>query len=355
MPAPGVRLGELIERLGGELRGPADRYIDRVAPLASAGPSAIAFFVSGGASTAALEATRAAAVILSPADAERTSAARILTQNPYLYFARVSQILNPTELPAPGVHPSAVVDPSASVSEAATIGPQAVVGPGVRVAARAVIGPGVVLGANVAVGEDTVLHAHVAVYAGVHIGVRCIVHAGAVIGADGFGFAPDRGSWVKIPQVGSVVIHDDVEIGANTTIDRGALDDTVIETGVKLDNQIQVGHNCRIGAHTAIAGCVGIAGSTRIGRNCMIGGAAMISGHLEIADRVVVAGGTLVSRSIDESGTYAGPFPFDKQRRWQRTAVHLRNIDALVERVKALEDRLGRVDGERPSRSRKKE
>lgn len=348
MSRPAFRLAELAERIGATLAGNPDTPIDRVASLVAAGPGAISFF-TGGRRDAELAATRASAVILTEADAARFHGDKVVARDPYLGFARVSQILNPPPTALAGVHSAATVDRTASVAASASIGPGAVIGAGVTIGADVVVGPGSVVGEGASVGAGTRLHANVTVYPGVRLGARCIIHSGAVLGADGFGFANERGAWVKIPQVGTLVIGDDVEVGANTTIDRGALDDTVIEDGVKLDNQIQIGHNCRIGAHTAMAGCVGVAGSTRIGRHCMIGGAAMIAGHLEIADRVIVAGGTLVSRSIDEAGAYAGPFPFDSQKRWQRTAVHLRNIGDLVDRVKALEARLGgTADAARP-------
>lgn len=349
MSRPAFRLADLAERIGGTVAGDPDTSIDRVASLASAGPGAIAFFAGGGRASE-LAATRAAAVIIAPADAERFAGHRLVIGDPYLGFARVSQILNPPPAALAGVHATATVDRTATIAASASIGPNVVIGAGSTIGAGVVVEAGTVVGERCAIGDDTRLHPRVTVYPGVRIGARCIVHSGAVLGADGFGFANERGAWVKIPQVGTLVIGDDVEIGANTAIDRGALDDTVIEDGVKLDNQIQIGHNCRIGAHTAMAGCVGIAGSTRIGKHCMIGGAAMIAGHLEIADRVIVAGGTLVSRSISEAGAYAGPFPFDSQKRWQRTAVHLRNIGALVDRVKTLEARLDITRTDRQNR-----
>lgn len=341
------RLAELAERFGGVLAGDAAATIDRVASLTAAGPGAITFFTGNGRGDE-LAATRATAVILAERDAPRFSRDKIIAADPYLYFAQVSQLLNAPARPAAGVHPSAAVAAGAQIAPSASIGPHAVIGAGTVIGANASVGAGSVIGRDCVIGEDVVLAARVTVYDAVRIGARTIVHGGAVLGADGFGFAPRDGTWVKIPQVGGLEIGEDVEIGANTCIDRGALDATVIEDGVKLDNLIQIGHNCRIGAHTAIAGCVGIAGSTTIGRNCMIGGAAMIAGHLAIADRVVIAGGTLVSRSIAAAGQYAGPFPFDQQRRWQRTAVHVRNLDAWVERVKALEARARAAENDPP-------
>jgi UDP-3-O-[3-hydroxymyristoyl] glucosamine N-acyltransferase len=235
---------------------------------------------------------------------------------------------------------TAVVAASARVAPSAQIDAHAVIGSDSTIADDAVVGPGAVLGANVSIGKGTRIGARVAVLDGVRIGARCIVHPGAVIGADGFGFAPDRGTWQKIPQVGSVVIGDDVEIGANTTIDRGAIDDTVIEDGVKLDNLIQIGHNVRVGAHSAMAGCVGVAGSARIGAHCTVGGGAVILGHLELADRVNVSAATVVTRSILKPGHYSGVFPFDDNASWEKNAATLRHLYALRERLRALEKKL---------------
>jgi UDP-3-O-[3-hydroxymyristoyl] glucosamine N-acyltransferase len=232
-----------------------------------------------------------------------------------------------------------VIEPGASVSASAAVGAGAYVGKDARLGERVVLGPGCHVGDGVEIGDDSRLHALVSVYAGCSIGRRAIIHSGAVIGADGFGMARDGERWTKIPQVGRVVIGDDVEIGANTTIDRGALEDTVIEDGVKLDNQIQIGHNVRIGAHTAMAACVGVAGSARIGRHCTVGGAGMILGHLEIADHVNISAGTLVAKSIVKPGTYTGIFPISEKKEWARTAAHLRKLNALAEKVRELEKR----------------
>ena len=218
-----------------------------------------------------------------------------------------------------------------------TIGPLTVIEADVSVGEDAVIGAGCFIGRGAGIGADTLLHARVVIQAGCQVGQRAILHPGVVIGADGFGFANEKGAWIKIPQTGRVIIGDDVDIGANTTIDRGALADTIIEDGVKLDNQIQIGHNCRIGAHTAMAGCVGIAGSATIGKYCTVGGAAMISGHLTIADRVHVTAGTLVSRSIPEPGQYTGFYPFAKHGDWEKTAATLRNLNTMREKIRALE------------------
>jgi len=294
-----------VQRLGGRVAGDPQTLVHQVASLEGAAPQHISFF-TGSRYRAQLAATRAGAVILGPEAERETTLPRIVAQNPYAYFARLSQLFNPLVVQPPGVHASAVVAKSA------------------KLGARVSIGAGCAIGERVTIGDDSVLYPRVVVYPGCSIGARAIVHGGAVIGADGFGIAEDEGRWVKIPQIGAVRIGDDVEIGANTTIDRGAIEDTVIEEGVKLDNQIQVGHNVRIGAHTAIAGCTGIAGSADIGRHCTIGGAAIILGHLRIADHVNISAGTLISRSILKPGTYTGVYPFDEHSSWARAAAQLR-------------------------------
>ena len=306
MPGP-LTLGQIASRLGGRVVGDPQTSIRQVGSLEQAGAGQIAFFNSKKL-LSLLSKTRAAALILAPENEKLTALPRIVTENPYAYFARVSQLFNPLVRQAPGVHPSAVV------SE------KAVLGKGVS------IGAGAVIGDDVAIGEGSCIYPRVVIYQGCILGQRVIVHAGVVIGADGFGMAREAGRWIKIPQIGGVRIGDDVEIGANTTIDRGALDDTVIEEGVKIDNQVQVGHNVRIGAHSAVAGCVGIAGSATIGRECTIGGAAMIHGHITIADRVHVSAGTLISRSLPKAGTYTGFYPFDEHEAWRRNAARLRRL-----------------------------
>ena len=304
MPGP-LTLGQIVARLGGRVVGAADTVIHQVASLENADARHISFF-TGARHRQQLAATHAGAVILGPDGEGETTRPRIIADNPYLYFARVSQLFNPMVTQAPGVHPSAVVAKSA------------------KLGARVSIGAGCVVGEDVVIGDDSCLYPRVVVYAKCSLGKRVIVHSGVVIGADGFGIADDNGRWVKIPQIGAVRIGDDVEIGANTTIDRGALDDTVIEEGVKLDNQIQIGHNTRIGAHTAIAGCVGIAGSADIGRHCTFGGAAMVLGHLRIVDHVNISAGTFISRSILKPGTYTGIWPVDEHESWTRAAAWLR-------------------------------
>lgn len=317
-----LRLGSIAAALGGELLGDADLRIDGLAPLESAGPAELSF-LSNPRYRQQLAATRAGCVIVGPAFREAASArgACIVTEDPYLYFARLTQLWKREHAKAsgPAIHPSAVVDPSAQLGAGVRIGPLCVVERGARV------GAGTELKSRVTIGEDCVL------------GERCVVQPGAVIGGDGFGFAPHAGAWEKIEQLGAVRIGNDVEIGANTCIDRGALADTVIEDGVKLDNLIQVGHNVRIGRHTAVAGCVGIAGSATIGAHCTIGGAAMILGHLTLADGVNISAGSFVARSILKPGLYTGIFPIDDNAAWEKNAATLKQLHGLRERLKALE------------------
>ncbi len=338
-----VTLSELVARFGGELVGDGSRMVRQVAPLDRATPDEIGF-VSQSKYLAQLGSTQAGAVIL-PLDArDAVDLPRILTPNPYLYFARVSALLNPPPRPAAGIHPAATIAPGASIAADASIGAGAVIGANAHVGARTIVGPNCVVGDDARIGADCVLHANVTLYQGCEVGVGCILHSGCVIGSDGFGFAPSEGRWEKIPQIGRVLVGDNVEIGACTTIDRGALEDTVIEEGVKLDNLVQVAHNVRIGAHTAIAGCTGIAGSAKIGRHCMIGGAAMIFGHIEIADGTRISTNTLITKSLPKAGTYTAAMPFSEHEVWQKNAVHMRNLDKLVNRIKQLEKRLNELE-----------
>ena len=336
---PSLSLGEIVGRLGGELIGDASITVRQVATLEKATPDTIAFLANER-YLGQLKATRAGAVIIGAQLREPLDMPRIIAANPYAYFARVSALFNPVPANMAGIHPAAVVHPRARLGAGVRVGPGAVIEEGVTIGAGSSIGAGVCLGIGVEVGEDSMLYPNVTIYHGCTLGKRAIVHAGAVIGADGFGIAMDEGRWLKVPQIGRVRIGDDDEIGANTTIDRGAIDDTVIEDGVKLDNQIQVAHNVRIGAHTAIAACVGIAGSSRIGRFCRIGGASGIAGHLTIADNVEISAHTLVTKSITEAGTYTGAYPFETNRDWRRNAASLRNLGELTARVRALEQEL---------------
>jgi UDP-3-O-[3-hydroxymyristoyl] glucosamine N-acyltransferase len=333
----GLRLDEIVARLGGQLEGDASVIVSQVASLSSAGVGQIAFLASPK-FREQLRATKASAVIVPPKFAGDTSLPRIIHQNSYAYYARVVALLNPPETRPTGIHQSAVVH--SAVSETARIGENVVIGENAAIGENVTLYPGCVIGDGVSIGDDSVLYPNVVVYGNCVIGRRAIVHAGAVIGSDGFGFAKEGERWIKIPQIGRVVIGDDVEIGANTSIDRGALDNTVIGDGVKLDNQIQIAHNVVVGEHTAMAGCVGIAGSTRIGRRCTIGGAGMISGHLELADDVHISGGTLVAKSLSQPGHYTGLFPLEPHEEWLRNAVQVKRLAKLAERVSELEKKL---------------
>lgn len=329
-------LRQIAERFGGDVDGDPSVQVRQVATLEAATPDAIAFLANER-YLPQLKTTRAAAVIVGESARAATRLPRIVCANPYAYFARVSRLFNPERQPRPGTHVTAVVDESAVIAGDVEIGPCVVIGSSARIGPGCVIGAGCYVGDGVTVGGGSRLHPNVTVYHDCVIGERVTLHSGVVIGADGFGIAMDEGRWLKVPQIGRAVIGNDVEIGANTTVDRGALDDTVIEEGVKLDNQIQIAHNVRIGAHTAIAGCVGIAGSTRIGRHCIIGGAAGIAGHLVIVDRVEISAFTLIAKSIDKPGTYTGVYAFEPHARWRRNAVHLRHLADLADRVRALE------------------
>jgi len=317
-----LRLGSIVDALGGQLLGRADLIIEGLAPLQSAGPGHISF-LSHPKYQQQLASSQAGCVIVGP-QFEALALARgacIVTEQPYLYFARLTQLWKKS-LPTAtklGIHPSAVIDPSANIDPSASIGPLCVVEAG------AVIGANTELKSRVTVGERCT------------VGARCIIHAGVVIGADGFGFAPNAGAWEKIEQLGAVRIGNDVEIGANTCIDRGALDDTVIEDGVKLDNLIQIGHNVHVGAHTAMAGCVGVAGSARIGARCTLGGGAIVLGHLTLADEVNISAASVVTRSILKPGHYTGMFPIDANATWEKNAATVKHLASLRERIRALE------------------
>ena len=329
---PALTLREIVARLGGEAVGEVSAPLSGVATLDSAGPSQIAFLANAK-YRGRLATTRAGAVILGPGDRDAASMPRIVSDNPYAYYARTVALFNPEEAWSPGIHPFAQIDGSANVDATAEIGAFVVIGPGSSIGPRARIGAHASIGRGVSVGEGTRLHPRVTVYDGCSIGARCILHSGAVVGADGFGMAREAGRWMKIAQVGGVRIGDDVEIGANTTIDRGALDDTVVGDGVKLDNQIQVGHNVVIGAHTVIAGCTGISGSVTIGRDCMIGGGVGIVGHLSICDGVTISGYSFVTKSIVKPGTYTSGTPAMPHGEWLRNSVHLRHLDEILRRV----------------------
>ena len=331
----GISLGELAVRFGCTLQGDPDVLVYHVGTLEAAGPDAVTFLANAK-YRRFLASTNAGAVVLDPSLAGECRVAALLHKNPYATYARIASALHPAATVPPGIHPSAVIDPTATIDPSASIGPLCVIEARSRIGARAILGPHCVIKADASIGADTRLSASVTLCESVVIGERCLLHPGVVIGADGFGFAPDRGDWVKVPQVGSVRIGNDVEIGANTTIDRGAIDDTLIEDGVKLDNQIQIGHNARVGAHTVIAACTGISGSTTIGKRCLIGGLVGMAGHISIADDVMIAGKSAVSNSIDKPGMYSNVLVLEEATKWRRNAVRVKQLDELAKTVKRL-------------------
>jgi UDP-3-O-[3-hydroxymyristoyl] glucosamine N-acyltransferase len=337
-----TRLGQLVESLGGRLIGSPDYLVTGMAALETANAQHITFLSNSKLRTLA-EKSAAGALILSESDhllvSNSYQGARIITANPYAYFARAAQHFVKLNTPAitPGIHASAIVDSSARIAATATIAANVTIEAEVEIGEHCVIGAGSFVGRGARIGIGTIFHPQVTFLADCHIGERGVIQSGAVIGSDGFGFANDQGEWIRIPQTGGVRIGHDVDIGANTTIDRGALDNTVIEDGVKLDNQIQIAHNCVIGAHTAMAGCVGVAGSAKIGKHCTFGGAAMVLGHLTITDHVHVSSGSLVSRSIHEAGQYTGFYPLAKNADWEKTAAIVRNLEDMRNRLRELE------------------
>jgi len=336
---PSLTLADLQARLGGTVRGDASVPLNGAASLEQARPGQLGFLLSRK-FLAAARASGASALIVAESLSDTLPQPCLAVANPHACFARALRLLYPEPRPAPGIHPSASVAADCVIDATAQIGPGCVVETGARIGARSVLGPNCVIGAGATLGEDCRLHAHVTVQHGCAIGHRAILHPGCVIGSDGFGLAWEGNSWLKVPQVGRALLGDDVEVGANTSIDRGALDDTVVEDGVKLDNLIQIAHNCRVGRHTAIAACVGIAGSTRIGAYCQIGGAAMIIGHLEIADRVTISAGSFVAKNLKEAGTYTSVQPLMRHADWLRNAAHLRHLDGLVRRIQELENQI---------------
>ncbi|TVQ43549.1 MAG: UDP-3-O-(3-hydroxymyristoyl)glucosamine N-acyltransferase [Gammaproteobacteria bacterium] len=346
---PGLTLGELAVRLGCELDGDPDARVSGVATLQHAGPGQLSFLANP-AYRQALAQTAATVVVLAAEDAGDCPTAALVHTNPYAAYARAAALLHPSPGFDAGVHPSAVVSAAAEIDPGASIGAHVTVEAGARIGAGVRLGPGCVVMQDSVIGAGSALVARVSVGPGVRVGERCLLHPGVVLGADGFGIAQDAGRWIKVPQVGGVVIGNDVEIGANTTIDRGAIGDTVIEDGVKLDNQIQVAHNVHIGAHTAIAAMVGIAGSTRIGSHCMIAGQAGIGGHLEICDRVVLIGRAMVTHSIREPGMYGSGIPVEEAREWRRGVARYRQLAKTGERLRRLERRLDKLTGEGPDR-----
>ncbi len=335
----GLTLGELACQVGAVLQGDALISVQRVMTLQNAKAGDISF-LSNPRYRRHLVNTQAAAVILGADDAAYCPVPTLVSENPYLAFAKVVAILNPV-VPSPrGVHPTAMVDTGAVVHESAWIGPMSVVEAGARIGAEVVVGASCVVGRDSSIGAGSRLAANVTVCHGVQIGERVVLHQGAVIGSDGFGLAKDGERWFKIPQVGGVVIGNDVEVGANSTVDRGTLEDTVIEEDVRIDNQVQIAHNCFIGAHTAIAGCVGIAGSARIGRRCTIAGAVGIAGHLDICDDVHITAMSMVVQPITEPGVYSSNLPAKPNRQWRRNVVRFHQLDEMARRLLTAEQQL---------------
>jgi UDP-3-O-[3-hydroxymyristoyl] glucosamine N-acyltransferase len=331
-----VRLAQLAVRFGCELRGDPEAEVDRVATLQDASPGSLAFLANPR-YRRHLAATRATAVVLDESLANDCPVAALVHPNPYATYARIAGLLHPPASFAPGVHPAATVEPGASVDASAWIGAGSFVADGAQIGPRVFVGPNCAILEGASVGSDTRLAANVVLCREVRIGARCLLHPGSIIGADGFGHAPDAGRYVKVPQLGTVVIGEDVEIGANTTVDRGTIGDTVIDEGVKIDNLVQIGHNVRIGAHTVIAGCVGISGSTTVGRRCMIGGMVGIAGHLTICDDVAVTGKTMISSSVHRPGMYSGTLHAEETPRFRRNAARFQKLDELAKRVRRLE------------------
>lgn len=330
-------LAEIAAQLGGDVLGDPQTRIAQVASVGKAGEGDITFLANPK-FRSQLASCKASAVILRADAADDFAGPRIVVANPYAYYARIATLLNPYVAGFSGVHPSAVLE--SSVPDSVAVGPNVVVGKGVILGAGVVLNAGCVIGDGASIGDGTVLYPKVIVYHDCQIGSRCILHSGAVIGADGFGFAPDGMDWVKIPQIGRVVIGDNVEIGANTTVDRGAIDDTIIEDGCKLDNLVHIGHNCVIGKNSVIAGCAGVAGSTVFGEHCIVGGAGMISGHLNIVAGTTISGGSTLMKSIAKPGVYTSVFPIDTHEDWLRNASHLRRLSKLADRISELEKTL---------------
>lgn len=343
-PSRPVTLRELASLYDCDLDGDGETVVNRVATLSGAGADSVTFLANPH-FRSQLRGTRAAAVILQEQHREDCPVASLVSANPYATYARVAAFLHPPHDIEPAVHATAAIAGDAIVAESARIGPQVVVGSASIVGEGAVLGAGCVIGANVRIGAGSRLLARVTVLDGVTVGERCVIHAGAVIGSDGFGFAEDEGRWVKVPQLGGVTIGDDVEIGANTTVDRGTIENTVIEDGVKLDNLVQIAHNVRIGAHTVMAAMSGAAGSTKIGRRCKIGGGVVMINHLEICDDVMFTFRSVVTKSVREPGVYGGSLPAEEAQRWRRSAARFRQLDSLNKRVRAIEQAGGDKPG----------
>ena len=320
-----ITSGDLVKKLGGELIGDTNILINSVASLESANKNSVSFF-NNSKYLSLLKNTKAALVILDRESSGHYAGARIVADNPYLYFAKISRLLNPIKILKKEIHKSAIIHSTCKLGRDIYIGPNVIIGENVSVANGVTIYGGVIIESDNVIGDNSIIHPNVVLKTNTIIGKNCTIYAGAVIGSDGFGYAKDNDKWLAIPQIGKVVLGDNVDIGSNSTIDRGALDDTIISSGVKIDNLVQIGHNCIIGENTIIAGCVGIAGSAKIGKNCAIGGAAMILGHLSITDNVTISPGSMITRSINKSGTYTALMPFQDHEAWLKTAAKIRRL-----------------------------
>ncbi len=333
-------LAQLANHVGGELRGPAEVMVSGIATPAAARPDQICF-IADKRHAADLDFTEAAAIMVTEQLATSTERPVLICASPYLAYAKVSQLFDRTPITR-GIHPSAVVHPAARLADGVSLGPNCVIEEGVELAAGVAIGAGTVVGQRSRIGENSRLHANVTLYHDVTVGADCIIHSGVVLGADGFGFAPDQGRWERIAQNGGLVLGNAVSVGANTTIDRGAIGDTIIEDGVIIDNLCQIAHNVRIGRHSALAGTCGIAGSAVIGAHCTLAGGAGMVGHIELADGCHIGARTVVSKSITEKGSWSGGMPMMPSKEWRRAAVRFTQLDSLAQRIAALEKKLGK-------------
>ena len=320
-----ITSGDLIKQLGGELIGNSNILINSVASLESANKNSVSFF-NNSKYLDLLKNTKAALVILNRENSALYAGASIVADNPYLYFAKVSRLLNPIKILKKEIHKTAIIHPTCKLGKDIYIGPNVIIEENVSIADGVSVHAGAIIESDNVIGDNSIIHPNVVIKTNTIIGKNCTLYAGAVIGSDGFGYAKDNNKWLAMPQIGKVVLGDNVDIGSNSTIDRGALDDTIIASGVKIDNLVQIGHNCIIGENTIIAGCVGIAGSAKIGKNCAIGGAAMILGHLSITDNVTISPGSMITRSIKNPGTYTALMPFQDHEAWLKTAAKIRRL-----------------------------
>ena len=320
-----ITSGDLIKQLGGELIGDSNILINSAASLESANKNSVSFF-NNSKYLDLLKNTKAALVILNKESCALHSGACIVVDNPYLYFAKISRFLNPIKILKKEIHKSAIIHPTCKLGKDIYIGANVIIEENVSIADGVTVHAGVIIESDNVIGGHSTIHPNVVIKTNTIIGKNCTLYPGAVIGSDGFGYAKDNDKWLAIPQIGKVVLGDNVDIGSNSTIDRGALDDTIISSGVKIDNLVQIGHNCIIGENTIIAGCVGIAGSAKIGKNCAIGGAAMILGHLSITDNVTISPGSMITRSIKNPGTYTALMPFQDHEAWLKTAAKIRRL-----------------------------